>query len=161
MRALLISLLVILTFLSDPTPQQGKNFVWDKENILSEKEEATLNQMVLSHEDKTTNQILIMTTPDWGESDNIVDFSIRIGNTLGVGQKEKDNGVVIIFSKAQRQTRITTGYGTEKVLTDEKAKSIIDSLMIPKFREEMYYEGIHDGTKAIIDFLELPGNEIK
>lgn len=60
-----------------------------------------------------------------------------------------------------RETRISIGYGTEKILQDEIAKDILDSLMIPKFKQDPYFEGIYAGTKAVVDFLEKPENKIK
>lgn len=157
------SILFILTLvlLNGTSEQKHEGSVIDNEGILTPEQTSMLNRLALAHEEKTTNEIAIVTTPDWGEHENILLYAVDIGNRLGVGKEGKDNGVIIVFSKAMRETRINTGYGTEKVLTDEIAKKIIDSLMIPKFREELYYEGIYTGTKAVIDFLELPGNEIK
>ena len=56
---------------------------------------------------------------------------------------------------------ISTGYGTEKMLKDEIAKKIIDSLMIPNFKQAKTFEGLWEGSKAIITFLEKPENKIK
>jgi len=78
----------------------------------------------------------------------------------GLGKKDKNNGVAIIFSNKQRQTFVATGYGIEKVLTDEIAQKIIDSLMIPEFKKAKYFEGIWEGSKAIVNFLEKPENKI-
>ena len=79
---------------------------------------------------------------------------------LGVGKKEKDNGVLIVFSNQMRQTRIATGYGTEKVLTDEVAKAIIDSVMIPNFKKGKPFDGLWAGSLSIVEFLERPENKI-
>jgi uncharacterized protein len=102
-----------------------------------------------------------VTTPNWGEEENALFFAVEFGNKYGIGKKEKDNGVVIVFSQQQKEIRISTGYGAEHVLKDEIAKKFIDSLMIPKFKEGLFYEGLYNGSKAIVDFLEQPENEIK
>ena len=138
-----------------------RNLVFDNENLLNKKEETELQRMIVDHESKTTNEIAIVTTPDWGEESSALFFSVNFGNKHGIGKKGKDNGIVIVVSKQQREARISTGYGTEEVLKDEIAKQIIDSLMIPRFKEGKYFQGIKDGTQEIIDFLEQPGNEIK
>ncbi|NVJ47842.1 MAG: TPM domain-containing protein [Cytophagia bacterium] len=159
-KRLHLILLLILTF-NCASQKEAKIFVMDNEKVLTYEQAESLNNLVLNHEEKTTNEIAIITTPDWENHESALLFAVALSNKLGVGKEGKDNGVLIVFSKAMRETRINTGYGTEKVLTDEIAKKIIDSLMIPKFREELYYEGIYAGTKAVIDFLELPENIIK
>ncbi|MCO6360228.1 TPM domain-containing protein [Roseivirga pacifica] len=135
--------------------------ILDIEEVLSETEELRLNKLIKEHERKTTNEIAIITTPNWGDYDNSLDFAVNSGNKLGVGKANKDNGVVIIFSKTLKETRITTGYGTERVLKDELVKQFIDSLMLPHFRKDEFYEGILAGTQAVITHLELPGNKIQ
>lgn len=136
-------------------------FVFDNEQILTKEQEAALTKLFQEHEKKTTNEIVLVTTPNWNEHKNALFFSVNFGDKHGVGKKEKDNGVVIVFSNEQRETRISTGFGTEKVLKDLVARKIIDSLMIPNFRENNYFDGLFAGSKAIVDFLEQPGNEIR
>lgn len=135
--------------------------IFDYEEVLTKSQENALTKIIVQHEIATANQIAIVTTPDWGEFENALMYSVNFGNIHGVGQKETDNGVVIVFSQKQRETRISTGYGTEEVLKDHIAKKIIDSLMIPNFKEGKIYEGILAGTNEIVRFLELPENKIK
>ena len=117
--------------------------------------------MYKAHEKITTNEIALVTTPDYGTDSTLERFVLNFGNKYGIGKKEKNNGVLIVFSNAMRQTRISTGYGTEKVLTNEIAKKIIDSVMIPYFKQAKTFEGLWEGSKAIITFLEKPENKIK
>lgn len=137
------------------------SFVYDYEEILTGEQEMELNGLIQNHERNTSNEIAIVTTPDWGGHENAVFYSVDFGDRLGVGKKEKNNGVLIVLSSTMRETRISTGYGLEDVLTDEIAKEIVDSVMVPKFKAGGYYEGIFSGTKAVIDFLEKPENEIR
>jgi uncharacterized protein len=65
-----------------------------------------------------------------------------------------------VFSAANREVRISTGYGTEKVLDDVAAKKIIDSVMIPFFKKSNYFEGLWHGSKSIVNYLELPEHRI-
>jgi uncharacterized protein len=138
-----------------------EKFVFDDENILSDKEEKELNTLFKEHEKKTSNEIVLHTTSSYGDKENILIYSTDYANEKGIGKKEKDNGVVIVFSKAFREVRINTGYGTEKVLKDDLAKKIIDSLMVPQFKEQKIFEGLRSGSKEIVRFLELPENIIK
>jgi uncharacterized protein len=158
----LLSGLVITLFLGCSAPsKRDLIFVFDNEQILTEHQENTLDELFKKHEEMTTNEIVLVTTPDWGQAESALRFSVDFGNSLSVGKKEKDNGVIIVFSKQQREARISTGYGTEKILHDEIAKRFIDSLMIPRFQDGKYFEGLYDGSKAIVEFLEQSGNEIK
>lgn len=136
------------------------SYIFDYEEVLTADQELELNELVRNHERTTSNEIAIVTTPDWGEHENAVLYSVDFGDRIGVGKQEKNNGVVIVFSKNMRETRISTGLGTEHVLTDEIAQVIVDSVMVPKFKQGEYYEGIYAGTKAVVEFLEKPGNEI-
>lgn len=135
--------------------------VYDKEYILDSVQEKQLNNLYLTHEKKTTNQIVLITTSSFEPDTTIEQYALRNFNTLGIGQKDKNNGVLIVFSSTLRQVRIATGYGTEKVLTDSIAQSIIGSSMIPHFKTGDLFEGLWNGSSEIVKFLEKPENEIK
>ena len=158
MNRLLILAFAIISCISSTV---DRNFVFDNEDLLNEEQEIVLQQMIIDHESITTNEIAVVTTPDWEEESNSLFFSVSFGDKHEIGKKGKNNGIVIVVCKQQREVRISTGYGMEDVLKDEIAKRIIDSLMIPRFKEEKYFEGIKNGAQEIIDFLEQPGNEIK
>jgi uncharacterized protein len=81
---------------------------------------------------------------------------LEISQHWGVGTKEKNNGVTIVFSKTLREVRISTGLGLEQKLTDAMCKKVIDELMIPRFKEGNYAQGITDGLKEVIRLLETP-----
>lgn len=149
-------LLLLVSGYSAKAQKTDNSFVFDYEYVLSDKEETSLDSIFKLHETKTTNQIALVTTPDYGKESNMLHFAVEFGNSHGVGVKGKDNGVVIVFSNTLKETRIGTGLGTERVLKDEIAKSIIDSIMIPKFRKGQMFEGLFKGSEAIIEFLERP-----
>ena len=161
MRTYVIVILIFLILSCSSTSNRKMIFVYDNEQILTEEQEKEFDQLFREHEKKTTNEIVLVTTPDWGEQKNALFLSVNFSEKHGIGKKEKDNGVVIVFSNKQRETRISTGYGTENVLKDEIAKKFIDSLMIPKFKEGKHFEGLFAGSKAVVDFLEQSENEIK
>ncbi len=116
--------------------------------------------MYTNHDTLTSNQIVLITTPDIGSSENIQDYATLIGNELGVGQKDKDNGVIIVFSAALRKTSIATVLGTKLILTDSIANFVVQNQMIPKFKKGEIDEGLYDGSKWITDILEKPENII-
>jgi uncharacterized protein len=82
---------------------------------------------------------------------DIVKFAADIGNTWGVGEYEKDNGIVVLICKPCRNIGIAVGTGIEDVLTDEICKEIIQKTMIPQFKTDNFYEGTFNGIIALIE----------
>ena len=135
--------------------QKGKNienkaWVYDFENVLTDTQIQVLDSIIGYFEMKTTNEIVIVTVDNIGDSPKMVDFAVEFGEKWGVRKKDKNNGLVILFSRNMRQTFIATGYGTEKILKDEICKAIIDSTMIPFFKQEDYYGGLRAGVEECI-----------
>ncbi|SRX54578.1 YgcG family protein [Aequorivita sp. CIP111184] len=124
--------------------------VIDSSQIFSISENYELANKLVKYGEKTTRQIAVVTVDSISPYDDIQKYGSDLGNYWGVGQKDIDNGLIIVFSKPLRKVAISTGYGTEKVLTDSICKQIIDSVMIPKFKEDKYYEGIDLGVDALI-----------
>jgi len=129
---------------------EPKNWVSDFENVLTEDEEANLNYLIHKFEKSTGNEIALITVNDIGNSASIQDHAVKYGQEWGVGKKESDNGLVILFSSNMKETFLATGNGTQKYLTDEICKSIIDSTMIPHFKQALYYEGLKAGLEECI-----------
>lgn len=158
----LILLTVFIAISCTTSPNKKiETFVYDNENILTDIQENQLQELFALHEKKTTNEIVLLTTDSFGNSKNILMYSIAFTDSIGIGKKGLNNGILIVVSKKNRQTRISTGYGIENILKDEIVKKYIDSLMIPEFKIEKYYEGISAGSNAIIGFLEKPENKVK
>ncbi len=129
-------------------------YVNDFEDILTPEQENELAKLIGAHEKKTTNQIAIVTLTSISPYDNMEQYSLDLANYWGIGQKGKNNGVLIAIGKNLRQIRINNGYGLEARLTDLETKKIIDDKMIPYFKTDNYYEGILKGLEAIIAELE-------
>ena len=159
----LIVLLVLIICVGSLISCQKKKivFVYDTENILTKDQSIQFENLFSGHEKKTTNEIVLVTTPSYNPDETILFYSVRFLREHSVGKSKINNGIVIVFSQAHRQVQISTGYGTEKVLKDEIAKKIIDSLMVSQFKNGKFYEGLLDGSKAIVNFLEKPENKIK
>ena len=154
----LISFFVLFIFCSRSNKE--RSWVFDKEHDLTPDQISLLDSLYRSHEKKTTNEIALETTFDYGADSSILVYAMHFLRNYELGKKDKNNGVAIVFSNNQRQTFIATGYGTEKVLTDEIVQKIVDSLMVPEFKKAKYFEGIWEGSIAIVNFLEKPENKI-
>ena len=151
-KVFLIFLLNIFAFsglvFAIPNPT---GFVNDFEGIIENKSE--LEQKLSNFEKETSIEIVVLTTPDFEET-YIEDYAVQVFEKWGVGKEGQDNGVLLIVSKQQKQSRIEVGYGLEGVLTDSLTGRIQDSAMIPSFQQDNFSQGINEGVDAIISVLE-------
>ena len=122
--------------------------VVDSAALLSSAQEAKLSQQIERLEARTSDQLVIVTVPSL-ENRSIEDYSLALANDWGVGQAGKDNGVLILVAPNDRRIRIEVGSGLESVLSNARAKQIIDSDLMPFFREARWFEGLEAGTGAI------------
>lgn len=153
--AVLTTLLLTNVFAQElPKPMQPPRLVNDFAGILNQNEQARLEQKLQNYHDTTSTQIYIITVKDLMGYD-IADFTIRVGESWGVGQKGKDNGAIILIKPRIGNQRgeafIATGYGLEDVIPDALSKRIIDREMIPSFQNEDYYRGFDRATTAMIN----------
>lgn len=133
---------------------QPVGYINDFENILTDQEESELTSIIKEHESQTTDQIAIVTLTSLEPYNNIDDYSLKLANYWGVGQKGKNNGVLIALGKGLRKIRIQNGLGIENKLTDSETKKIIGEIMIPEFKNDNYYKGLKLGIEAIIEELK-------
>jgi uncharacterized protein len=126
-----------------------EHYVTDQCNIFSSNEIHHLEKKLISFEEQTSNQIVVLIIPTLGE-ESLEDFSLRVVEKNLVGQKKKDNGVLLLVVKDDRKIRIEVAYGLEGVLTDVVSSDIIRNVITPKFREGNYAQGIANGVEAIV-----------
>jgi uncharacterized protein len=99
-----------------PEPQ---GYVNDFANLLSAGVEESLEATLAQYEAETTNELAVVTIKTLGGK-SIEEYSISLAEKWGVGQKDKDNGAVILVAETEREIRIEVGYGLEPVLTDAR-----------------------------------------
>lgn len=122
--------------------------VTDLTNTLSRSEYYSLRRQIIQFEDSTSNQIAVMMIPSLDGND-IRDLGIKILEKSKLGQKGKDNGVLILIAKDDRKIGIEVGYGLEGALTDALCDQIIRNDIRPRFRENDYFGGISAGVESI------------
>ena len=127
--------------------------VTDNAQILSGETRKAVTANLKAHEEKTTNQIAVLTVPTL-EGVSIEEYAVTVFNTWKLGQKGKDNGVLLIVAPKDRKLRIEVGYGLEGTMTDGIAGSIIRNAITPFFKNNDYDRGIDEGVRAIINVLE-------
>lgn len=125
-------------------------FVRDLEGVFSIEEVQKLEEYITWFEEITTNQIAVVSTSTIGDYKDFNKFAIDVSNFLGVGLKEKNNGLTIVLSKNLGKIRINSGIGTESKLSDEFLKNVLDEFIIPEFKKGNFYEGVEKGIKQIM-----------
>jgi uncharacterized protein len=127
--------------------------VVDDAAILGFATRARLTTTLEAHERSTGNQIAVLTTPTIG-GEPIEDYANRVFAAWKLGQKGKDNGVLLVVVPRDRKMRIEVGYGLEATLPDAAAGRIIHDVMTPSFKARDYERGVSEGVAAIVATLE-------
>ena len=127
--------------------------VVDEAGILSQSTTSKLSADLKAHEERTTNQIAVLTVKSL-EGESVEDFAVRVFEDWKLGKKGKDNGVLVIVAPADRRMRIEVGYGLEGTLTDAAAARIIRDRMTPRFKANDFDGGVAQGVAAIVAMLE-------
>lgn len=120
--------------------------------LLSAETTNRLTDLLKQHEQQTGNQITVLTVSSL-DGESIEGYATRVFGSWKLGQKDKDNGVLLIVVPKDRMMRIEVGYGLEGTLTDLTSGRIIRTIMAPRFKEENYDAGITDGVEAIVQVL--------
>ena len=134
-------------------PETPGNHVVDLAGIIDNSTEAKLNQYLKELEQKTTAQLAILTIESL-EGESIEDFSITVAHDRWkLGQKGKDNGVLLVVSLRDRKYRLEIGYGLEGVIPDSLAGSIGRDYLVPFFRKGDYSSGIFAASTALANVI--------
>ena len=133
--------------------QDRRLHVSDPNGLLMQETQAEINRMLTLLEDSTGIQSMVVMLPSIGQ-DDIFDFAHNLFRHWGIGNKESNNGMLIVYVADQRKIRFTTGYGLEGILPDAMCKRIQSRYMIPHFREGNTDLGMLEGTKAVVSVLD-------
>jgi uncharacterized protein len=134
-----------------PTPPRLVNDFTN--DFLTHEQVAELERKLVAYDDSTSNQIAVVIVDDL-KGYSAADYAIALGRKWGVGNKNFDNGVVLLVStgggEGNRSVFIAPGYGLEGAVTDLIADAIIDHELVPNFKAGNYYRGLDEATDAII-----------
>jgi len=121
--------------------------VQDRANILPPAQEIQLSRRSEQLEKATSDQLVVVTVPTLNGQD-IARFSTDLGNREGIGQADRDNGVLLVVAPKEREVRIAVGYGLEGLLTNQRAGQIVDH-MLPYFRSGDRVGAVNIGVSEI------------
>jgi uncharacterized protein len=134
---------------ADIIPEKPESYVVDLADIIDNSSEYKLNQYLQELEQKTTAQLVVLTIKS-REGGSIEDFSITIAHDRWkLGQKGKDNGILLLISLKDKKYRIEVGYGLEGVIPDSLAGSIGRNYLVPFFSRGEYSKGVYVTALAL------------
>lgn len=151
----ILALLLLASYFSPASaatpepPAAPSDYVVDLAGIINDSAEAKLNGYLRELEQKTTAQVVILTIESL-DGEDIEGFSLRMAEQWKLGQKGKDNGVLIAVALKDRRYRFEVGYGLEAVLPDSMVGSIGRTYLVPHFRKGDYGGGVTNATLAVI-----------
>jgi uncharacterized protein len=152
MKKLFLFIFILIPLLSSgqlTIPELWGVRVHDEAKVLSQGFVVQLEQLLKAHEDSTSNQIAILIIPSL-EGEVIEEYTLRVSEKWQLGQKEKDNGILLFIAINDHKARIEVGEGLEGPLPDAICSQIIRNELAPYFRQDNYEGGILASVNAII-----------
>ncbi len=149
-RIILISIILVFaaSVLSSLDVPKLKGAVNDHANIINSRDEEKLEALLRDVEAKTSSQVALLTISSL-QGENLEDYSMRVVQAWQLGQKEFDNGVLLLVAFNEKKIRIEVGYGLESIITDAKSGFIIRNYIVPGFKKGDFAGGITNGLLAI------------
>lgn len=147
-------IIILLLFFALPAsayynPGQPAGFVNDYTNTLSAEQKQALENKLSQFEKESSNEISIVIIPSL-KGDTIENFAVKLFEDWKIGKKGKDNGVLVLVAKEDREMKIEVGYGLEGALTDAQSYWIINEIMKPAFRNNDFFGGLDGAADKII-----------
>jgi uncharacterized protein len=138
---------------SQELPPKSNTLVTDFTNTLSASDKQQLEHKLEAFNDSTSTQIAVVIMKSVGDYD-INDYGQKLGRAWGIGQKGKNNGILVLVAMGDRKITIQTGYGAEGALPDVITHEIIQNDIKPNFKSGNYYGGLDAGTNDIIKYVK-------
>ena len=132
------------------TQAKAQQIVVDEAGLLNPQEEERLAYTLQAYADRTSNQFAIRIIQTLDGSD-IATYAIELGQSLGVGQEDKDNGLLIVVARDEREIFIAVGQGLEGVIPDILASQVIRQVIQPAFREGQFYNGLVSAVDVLME----------
>ncbi len=163
-RLILPVLLALLALLAGPAAAQTfpklTGRVVDEAHLLSPEQAAALDAKLAGLETQSQRQMVIATIPDL-EGYEIEDYGYRLGRAWGIGDKQRNDGILLIVAPKEHKVRVEVGYGLEGIITDALSSVIIQREVVPRFKANDYPGGIAAATDQLIAQLQLPEDEAR
>src|SRR5262249_49465493 len=130
----------------------------DQANIISADTRRSIEAKLSALEGKSGIQLVVATVKSL-EGEEIEPYANQLFRTWKLGEKAKNNGVLLLVAPNERRVRIEVGYGLEGTLTDALSKVIISNAITPRFKTGDFSDGISRGVDDIITVLTTDASE--
>jgi uncharacterized protein len=145
----LISLFAITSHAAEVIPPKPEGFFNDYAGVVSKEAALRFNEQLAQFERETSDQVVVAVFPKMQSDSDIADYTQRVAQAWGVGEKERRNGVVLFVFIQDRKMFIQVGYGLEGALPDATAFDITERHIKPLFRAGNYETGLATGIDLI------------
>ena len=146
---ILLVLLLPLNVLALEVPK-NTGYVNDLAGLISSATELKIENFLRGFEASDSTQLVVLTV-DSLQGEALEEYSLKVAENWGIGQKGKDNGALLLIAKQERKIRIEVGYGLEGKLTDLLAGRIIDNDITPHFKAGDYEGGVVAGITGMAE----------
>lgn len=143
-------LLAAISSGAETIPPKPDRYFNDYANVVDQSTALQLNEQLAQFERETSNQILVAIYPRMQSESDVADYTQRIAQTWGVGQKGRNNGAVLFVFVQDHQMFIQTGYGLEGALPDAICFQITHDIIAPHFKQGNYAAGLQAGITAMM-----------
>lgn len=151
--AMLLSSGLGLTFAAQaqslPARPEPFTFVTDQASLLAPADAKKLDDGLRRYADANGTQVVVVTVPSLGGRP-VADYARELGTSWGVGQRGKNNGVVVLLSGQERQVSIQAGSGLQSAITPAVTNRIINQQMLPNFKQGNYFAGLRTGLNTLL-----------
>ncbi len=158
----LVFLIIFILFLplaSAVNYPQLNGFVTDNANIIDPVYKEKITQLAQQIEKESTVEIAVVTVDSLeGESKEM--YAVNLFKQAGIEKNDKDNGLLILVAKQEREYRFEVGYGLEGTITDSMKVNIGDRIIVPNFKNGEYGKGIYE-SMVVIEGLVTGNEEVK
>jgi uncharacterized protein len=128
---------------------QYTGYVNDFANLIDSRHRQEITRVARAVKEATGAEIAVVTVPTIHPYGSIEEYSIALAEHWQVGERDKDNGVIILLAAQERRIRIEVGYGLEGAMPDGLVGEIMDKSMVPSFREDRYGEGFLSAVNGV------------
>jgi len=138
----------LVSLYADVTYPDYSSFVNDYAGVLDSNWKGSIENICTAVEEQTGAEIAVAVVDNL-QGITVEEYAVELFEKWGIGKADTDNGVLLLVSISDRKLRIEVGYGLEGAITDLEAGNIVDNVIVPRFKESNYGQGIYNGVSEI------------
>lgn len=131
---------------------KNDTYIYDQGNFIDNQVEEKINNFLVQLEEQSTIEFVVITIPSLNNL-TIETYAVKLGNKLGIGKADTDNGILLLISKEDTKVRLEIGTGLQGILTDATSGRILDDFFVPYRDNDNYDEASLNTVQAVINYL--------